>query len=468
MALVLKLALAASLVINGVLVWANKTAQQEAARTQADVERFQTQLEELSSDLRASRAETAQLRTQYSGESGTVSEAPSGQTAPPEALAILHGIETDVTTIRGLMPKQDVPIVFFDHEQLRQYFQQSFDKEYSPEERVEDQKLLSYIGLIPASFDLPSFLVDLLGEQVVGFYDDDLKRMALIGEASDLSPDERITFAHEYTHTLQDQHFDLKQLNPPDAENDDRSLAVQALVEGDATLLMGLWAEQHLTRSERDEAARSGGDDTALRQAPLVLRQELLFPYTDGLRFVRRLYDQGGYAAVDQAFRDPPGSTEQILHPEKYLQRQEPNVIELASTDQILGPEWTDVSSNTMGELDLRVLIEQFTDRQTANRAAAGWGGDRYRLVERSDGQLAFILQTSWDTATDADEFAAALGQGLRKRFGADRADSSTGDRVLIPSAGQASMIVKRGSDVLLVMGPDEATLTRATNALGF
>ena len=125
------------------------------------------------------------------------------------------------------------------------------------------------------------------------------------------------------------------------------------------------------------------------------------------------------------------------------------------------------ISSNTLGELDVRVLIEQFTDRQTGNRAAAGWGGDKYRLIERQDGKLGFILQTTWDTAGDADEFATALAQGLKKRFRVNEGDAS-GARVLIHDPEQSSLIVKRGQDVLLVMGPDEAMISQTAGSLGF
>jgi hypothetical protein len=155
------------------------------------------------------------------------------------------------------------------------------------------------------------------------------------------------------------------------------------------------------------------------------------------------------------------------LHPEKYRDGHQPVVVEIAPTEQILGVGWADVSSNTLGELDVRILIEQFTDRQTGNRAAAGWGGDRYRLVERHDGQLGFILKTAWDTAGDADEFSTALAQGLKKRFGVTDGDVNAA-RVLIRHAQQPSLIVKRGQDVLLVMGPDEAMLSQTASALGF
>jgi hypothetical protein len=456
--------------VNAALFWAYDTTQQEVKAARAAAEQQQSQLTDLAGELRTARGEIAQLRAQNAASHQGPAPAPTpsvGQPAPPEVLSALHRIEDSVVIIRGLTPKSDVPIVFLDKEQLRQYFQESFDREYSPEERVQDQKLLGYIGLIPRDFDLPTFLVDLLGEQVVGFYDDEKKHMALIGEATELSPDERVTFAHEFTHTLQDQHYDLRQLNPPDTENDDQSLAVQALVEGDAVLLMGLWANQNLNRQELEQASQGGGDDRALRQAPLVLRTELLFPYTEGVRFVRMLYDAGGFAAVDQAYRKPPSSTEQILHPEKYRDGHEPVPVEILPTNQLLGENWADVSSNTLGELDLRILIEQFTDRQTATRAATGWGGDRYRLVERQDGQLGFILKTAWDTTGDADEFASGLVQGLKKRFNVSEGDINAG-RVLIPTAGQVSLVVKRDQEVLLVMGPEESMLLQTASGLEF
>jgi hypothetical protein len=470
MSRVLKGLLIVSLLANAALFWAYNTTRQEVEAAHAEADRQHAQLTDLAGELRAARGEISQLRAQSAQSETGPAPAPTpsvGQPAPPEVLDALHRIEDSVAVIRGLTPKSDVPIVFLDKDQLRQYFQESFDREYSPEERAQDQKLLSYIGLIPRDFDLATFLVDLLGEQVVGFYDDDKKHMALIGEASELSPDERVTFAHEFTHTLQDQYYDLRQLNPPDSENDDRSLAIQALVEGDAVQLMTLWASQNLSRQELEQASQGGSDDRKLRQAPLVLRTELLFPYTDGVRFVRALYDSGGFAAVDQAYLRPPSSTEQILHPEKYRAGDEPVAVEIAPTSQLLGDTWSDVSSNTLGELDIRILIEQFTDRQTANRAATGWGGDRYRLMERQDGQLGFILKTAWDTTGDADEFATGLAQGLKKRFGVSEGDTNAA-RVLIPDASQPSLIVKRGQEVLLVMGPDQAMLSQTATGLGF
>src|SRR5205823_1133055 len=130
-------------------------------------------------------------------------------------------------------------------------------------------------------------------------------------------PAEKDTFAHEFTHALQDQYFDLGKLSPKHPDNDDRSLAIQALIEGDAVLMQRLWAQQKLSQDEINQLGQ-GGADSKLFSAPLFLREQLLFPYGDGFNFVRQTYQQrGGYVGVDDVFLHPPDSTEQILHPEK-------------------------------------------------------------------------------------------------------------------------------------------------------
>lgn len=458
-----------SLAANGVLWWANREARDELATISGDVERFQTQIEELSQELRAARAENQQLRERLGPGAPAAPAASAPAPAPSaETVADLRRIEENVVRLRGLAQKAEVPLDFLNHQQLREYFLRSFERDYTPEERERDRKLLTLLGLVPASMNLAEFMIELLQEQVIGFYDDESKRMSVIGEGVALGPNEKITFAHEFTHALQDQHFGLEALNPPNPDNDDRAMAIHALIEGDATLLMGLWANQELTPREMDEASRSDGSSDKLRQAPLVIRTELLFPYADGLRFVQRLHNQGGFAAVDRAFRDPPASTEQVLHPEKYTRREDPVPIDLPATETLLGPGWSDVVSNTLGELDLRILVEQYTDRVIGSRAATGWGGDRYRLAEDANGRLAFVLRTAWDTPNDADEFHTALAQSLRRRFNLpDGGIPKDAPRQLMTAASQPSLVSKRESEVILVMAPDEATLNRLAAALG-
>jgi hypothetical protein len=258
---------------------------------------------------------------------------------PDRAATAYRGIEDIVVRIRGLKPSRDVELRFMNQAELHQYFTESFDRDYTPAERARDQKLLVLLGLLRPDQDLTAIMLNLLSEQVIGFYDEASKRMYLIGEVAEPTPASKVTFAHEFTHSLQDEYYNLKALDPPNSDDDDRSSAIQALVEGDATLVMLLYARNELSPEDRREYARSqaGGDTSALDQAPLVLRTELLFPYTDGLRFVQTLYRQGGFAAVDAAFRSPPQSTEQVLHPEKYTAQEAPISVPLPDLPAALG-----------------------------------------------------------------------------------------------------------------------------------
>jgi hypothetical protein len=398
--------------------------------------------------------------------------AESPRAAPPAAApdnAAYQAIEQVVSELRGLGASQDVALEFMSPAQLRQYLLDAFDREYSAEERVRDHKLLVALGMIRPDQDLAALSLSVLGEQVLGMYDDETGRMYLIAEAVEPTASARVVFAHEYTHALQDANFDLGTLNPPDTDNDDRSAAIQALVEGDATLLMTLYTRQALSSAEQREVRReqSESDGQALAAAPLVLREELLFPYQDGLRFVLQRHRAGGFAAVDAAYRDPPASTEQVLHPEKYAVREAPVAVALPDLATALGGSWRESVQNTLGELDLRILVEQHSDRSEAERAAAGWGGDRYALLEDDQGRALVAIKSAWDTDRDASEFFQAYAQALERRFGpaARRDDPDPHSRAFL-SPDLATRLVLAGREVLVVLAPDDGLAERARQVL--
>src|SRR6185295_4896142 len=201
---------------------------------------------------------------------------------------------------------------------------------------------------------------------------------------------------------LQDQYYDLGKLAPKHPDNDDRSLAMQALIEGDAVLIQRLWAQENLSADELGQLGQSGSTDSKLFSAPLFIREQLLFPYGDGFNFVRRAYQTGGGSAgVDDVFRNPPDSTEQILHPEKYRTREKPIEVTLPDLAATMGAGWRKINSNVMGELDFRLVLEQLTDTGRATRGSTGWGGDRWMLLEK-DGRQALVIKAVWDTENDA------------------------------------------------------------------
>jgi len=149
----------------------------------------------------------------------------------------------------------------------------------------------------------------------------------------------------------------------------------------------------------------------ALQNAPPILRETSLFPYTAGLSFVQALMASGGYAAVNAAFANPPASTEQILHPEKYAAHEAPVAVSIpGGLPALLGSGWSEAGRDTLGEENLRVWLGQLGASSQAFAAAAGWGGDRLVLYEGPNGATQLAVVTAWDTATDADEFATALG----------------------------------------------------------
>jgi hypothetical protein len=322
--------------------------------------------------------------------------------------------------------------------------------------------------LIPPDYDLTGAMLGLLSSEIIGMYDQTDRRMYLIANQAQPSPSTKVTFAHEFTHALQDQTFGLKGLDPPPGQDDDRAAAIQALVEGDATVTMGVFARDELSARERrqyqQEQQRPG--PSPFDDVPLVLREELIFPYREGADFVLALQRRGGFAAVDAAFHAPPRSTEQIIHPDKYLAGEAPVAVELPDLAGALGGGWRQTDGSTLGELDIRVLIQQSTDRSTAERAAAGWGGGRYAMLQDGE-RAAVVFRTAWDSPQDAREFFDAYRRALRSRFGArGRTLIDEPDRQALAGDNLAALVAIQGQDVAVTLAPDEATMQQLGQAL--
>jgi hypothetical protein len=371
---------------------------------------------------------------------------------------MLQRIEQQVQQLRGLSTKSQVPLRFLDQQGLSQYLVQNFDRDYLPNERESDQKLLSTLGVLNQGDNVVQILLDLLTEQVIGTYSADDKVMYVVGGASSFGPDEQVTFAHEFTHSLQDQYYDLNKLMPKHTDNDDRSEAIQALVEGDAVLVQRLWAQSALSPTELSQLGQGSSDSSSkLFQAPNFIREQLLFPYGDGFNFVRQIYQAGGTGAVDEVFRNPPDSTEQILHPDKYRAHEKPVAVSLPDLSGSLGQGWRQINQNTLGEMALRLMLEEYTDANRASRAAAGWGGDRWSLLEK-DGRQALVLSTTWDTPTDAREFFDAEGLALKNRFSGARQEEASETRQALTAATNATDLRINGNAVQVVLSFDRAS----------
>jgi hypothetical protein len=291
--------------------------------------------------------------------------------------------------------------------------------------------------------------------------------MYVVSGTEAFGPSEKTTLAHEFTHALQDQYFDLQSIESEVENNGDQSLAVQALIEGDATLTMVLYARQYLSLDELVTLQTSGQVGT-LDRAPLVVRDELSFPYNEGSLFAFSLFLDGGFEAVNQAFQDPPRSTEQILHPEKYLARERPVEVQLPDLAAALGAGWTELRTDVLGELDMRILLRQFGSESAALAGSAGWGGDRFSLLEGPSGKLALVMGTTWDDQSEASEFFNEFAKGVRGRYGnRARRVQEAASTVLWSTPNGPLHLQQSGAQINVVYAPDDVTLQPLLAALG-
>ena len=239
----------------------------------------------------------------------------------PANIAVqMDDIESKVSLLRGLLPVSPVQRGLLTPDELRAQMEEDIYEDSTPEEIADDGNALSILGLLPPDYDLQALYVELMTEQVAGFYDPETKEMYVV-QGGDFKGPERMTYAHEFTHVLQDQTYDLQNgLNSnPDycEEHTEYCAAVNALIEGDATLTESLWFFRYATAQDKQDVTDfyNSYSSPVYDSSPYYLQQDLLFPYQYGLEFVQSLYDVNGFASVDEAFRNPPVSSEQIHAP---------------------------------------------------------------------------------------------------------------------------------------------------------
>ncbi|MDH4334609.1 MAG: hypothetical protein OEW24_05025 [Chloroflexota bacterium] len=335
----------------------------------------------------------------------TVSPEPSGEPTPSQdPLAIFAEIETDVRALRGLPAPQIDPPQILTRAELADALAKVFDRDFPPEERDAENATLRALGLLTAQQDIAELTQRLYADQVLGYYDFDGQRMVVVTDAG-LTAEARITYAHEYTHALQDAAFDTAAAHDQLNGEDDAEMARVALEEGDASTAMVLWAIGHLTAEELLEIQQTPIPDTS-GIPPWMVRQ-LEFPYAAGAAFVGQLYASGGWDAVNAAYADPPSSTEQVLHPDAYIDGEEPIAVEVPDVFASLGAGWSIARETTLGEAMIEIWLEGIGLSQAdAELASEGWGGDRVVVAIGPDGELALALRIIWDAPIEVTEFA--------------------------------------------------------------
>lgn len=324
--------------------------------------------------------------------------------------AIRAEVEANVSELRGLEPLEPVVPVVLSRDELRERITRETASETTPDESRAEVLALSAFDFLGRDYDLYTAQVTLQSEGILGYYDPDTAEFVVVNDGALLDPAAQWTHAHEFVHALQDQYYDLDALSDDSLDSEARA-AVRALAEGEAELVQYLYLFESDYFSDVEVEAILNDpeqvDSDYLSEFPPVLINDLAFPYTDGVEFVIDLYREDGFAAIDAAWADPPRSTEQILHPDRYRAGDAPQVVTLPPLDDTLGTGWMLLDGDILGEFYLRQYLAQQLPSATVNRAATGWGGDRYAVYwnEATD-EMVMALRLVWDTPEDALEFA--------------------------------------------------------------
>ena len=415
---------------------------------------------------------------------------------PSEAvIRYKKAFEILLPAMRKLPFKSEVRRDVTAREDMKAMLIKEIDADMTPAEFRAGELGMKALGLLPPKFNLKEAMVQVYSEEIAAFYDPKTKTMHLIkepeeklkkpptflerlmGKKAGFDKDEnKTTIAHEMTHALDDQHFDIDKMQKSIKQNDDLELALSALIEGEATLTMqGAsledWTGTQITKIPAANLERvmsfliplmpmAGGK--SLREAPVILSESMIFPYLRGLVFCAKLTNDGGWNALNEAYKRPPLSTEQVLHPEKYKSKLDlPMAIDLGTLDA--GAGWKELGQNVVGEMQLGVLLRRYGGRN----AAAGWDGDRFAVFEGPEGKLGLVWFTTWDTERDSEEFLKGYADFQTTKLGAgapllkEHPDSL---RRLAKDAVYA--IERKGKDVAVVEGFPAETTDRLMEAV--
>ncbi|MDO8185114.1 hypothetical protein Q5424_05890 [Conexibacter sp. JD483] len=427
------------------------------------------------------------------GSGGSGGDSGGGETVSPERLA---RVERRVEQLRGLRFKRPVSVTVMTPAEVEAYGVRDEQASESRERVEAGEELMKLLGLLAPDVDMDAVTASIYGEQVAGFYDPRTERLALVeGVGID-----DVTLAHELTHALEDQHFDLQRLggtgessDSGTSSDDDRSSGESGLVEGSATAVMLRYLQRYPGALTFGDALDQLGAASGSTPLPPYIMSSLLFPYEQGEQFVEALLARGGWSTVNTALRSrPPLTTADLYEPSRWFARTRPASLSLPAGDAA-GPGWRLLERSTLGEFDLRAVLAEAIGARAAATLSGGWQGGRYALWRQ--GPLpapdcaapcmqrdAFTLRLRFDSPAAAGAVAAAFGSWLAAEHDARRAAAAElAPRRAVDSAargapasgavatatrwtlagGTAAVTSADGADVTLTLAPTPALAAR-------
>src|SRR5208337_4117275 len=379
---------------------------------------------------------------------------------PRQAEELFHSVDEILefdSKQTGLPIKKQVKRKLTSRDEVVSFLTKHMDDEDTKRLR-RSELVLKKFGLLPRDFDLETFLVALLREEIAGYYDPKTKTVNLL----DWVPmeEQEPVMAHELTHALQDQSVGLdkwmkrgekdlgeirKNPTPADIENDEMDNAREAVIEGQAETMMleyelapvgkSVVDSQDLVETMESQMENGTDDSTVFKDAPIFLRESLTFPYSYGMKFIVKLMEKGGkqkaYAGV---LAKPPHTTRQIMQPETYIAGEQIEPMSVPEFKRIF-KDYTKFDIGGMGEFDVAVLIEQYAGKKLSEQMYPEWrGGYYYAARPKSDSAapLGLFYVSRWSDAEKAAEFADIYARSLPKRY-------QKAEEVGNPSSGQSA-----------------------------
>jgi hypothetical protein len=359
-------------------------------------------------------------------------------------------------------------------EEIKAYLLRKMKEDKDTDKRYADQKTMEKFGLIPKNYPLEQTLVSVLTEQIAGLYDPDSQEFFIADWTSEA--DQRPVMSHELTHALQDQHFHINKWTDAAKPDDDGELARDAVIEGSAMAAMvdyelgGKGSIRDLPDFDPSLFMGDLDSNPELSKAPKVMQDELIFPYIAGIRFTQKvLRSSSGWAEFYKVFAKPPSSTQQIMHPDLYLQGVVPAKVELPATRGVLSSEWKKLDENDMGEFGVQEILKQFLAKDRSTSLAAAWSGDRYAIFENQKNKhtlLLFRLRLSSDAA--AARFFGAYSEILELKY-EQRTNLSRRPNFFSFDTPEDGVFLRcADSDCFMLEGGTREMFDRLTTAMGW
>jgi hypothetical protein len=408
-------------------------------------------------------------------------QVPAAAIPPPQIAANTDFLKAadevlaDMSKLLSLPVREPLKRSVRTKDEIRAYLIRNMREDQDSAKLHADVRTLELLGLLPKDYPLEQKLLDLLTEQIAGVYDPK-GREFFIATSTDPA-EQRVIMAHELTHALEDQSFQIERWTKAVKDNDDAQFARNAVLEGSAMVAMIDYLLRDSGASFRELANFDPGlmmgdidGSQELKEVPLVLKDQLLFPYLAGAAFSVKVLDAaGGWSGLHTIFEKPPASTQHILHPDLYLRGVLPEKVELPPMKGVVPRGWKKLDENVIGEFGMNQILKQYLGKARADELAAGWSGDRYAIWEQSaQGAALLVIRMRLAGEAEASRFFEGYRQLLEKKYSAPGSVVRQASSLFVGTPGGGAFIRCVARDCLFGEGATRAQFDALTRSVGW